>query len=173
MFLAAVVSLTVLTFVVEELRKLETKTAPMVWDMISKILHQSVSRNVQVVINQKMQNLLPPWRRLLIMILTVLCNSYKGKVYTFIAHGIPFKWLDTSEDLLSDVEYKKISTDACNKFNRPKSEKFPMFPEFLGFSDNHAKTGPAQVSIFGKLSNTLSYLDNYECISSRKFGTMT
>lgn len=163
------VTLALLTDTRERFQKLKVKTVPIAWDIISTILDQSVSRSVQVVINQKVQNLLPPWLRLWMLMMIVLNNSYKGKIYTFIAHGIPIRWPSTLDDLLSDNEYRKISTSTFSFLENPELGEHPMIPEFLYTNKKSSTTNLANVLLFKKLNRTITYMDDSKFISYDKF----
>lgn len=63
LFFLSAFGLVMLTAAVEDIQKLKSKVPFVLWDIISSILDQCLSRNVQVSVNGKVQNLMPYWLR--------------------------------------------------------------------------------------------------------------
>lgn len=94
--------------------------------------------------------------------MVVLGNSYKGKIYTLIAHGIPVKWPTTLEDLLGENEYMRVSTDTY--YLRSGNESVRTLSVFYDILDNiqPVKEGPIlyKDSVFRQLRKSLIHMDS-------------
>lgn len=159
-FFALAVAVAVVTDVVEKVQKTNVKTKSIWWDMVSSILDQSISRNVQVNVNSKIQNLLPPWLGLWMFMMIVMGNSYTGMIASYIIRGVPAYWPETWKALLGDSDFLKITTEASNPYDDAKREN-PFVSEMLMGNKNFTQSYRFDNSGFKKLAEALVYKQHF------------
>lgn len=109
LLIASAVALSVLTVGAETIQNVRIKLSPIGLDILSSVLDQPMSRNVQRVVANNGRSLLPVWLRLWMLMAICICNAYKGKVYSYIANGIPPEWPANLEEYAVDNKFLKLT----------------------------------------------------------------
>lgn len=122
-FLTAVASIVIVTVGVESLQNLSAKLAPVVLDVLGSIVGQDLSRNTQMLVNKKPQNMLHAWLLLWIVLMVVLNSAYLGITCSLIAKGIPPDWPLTLGAALGDSSYAKLTTSSQHFQNQDEVAK--------------------------------------------------
>lgn len=112
LLIASTIMLSLLTVAVERIQHVHVKLSPIALDMLSSILDQPMSRNIQRVIGNRERSLLPVWLRIWMLMAICICSAYEAIIYSNIAHGIPPEWPANLEEYLADTGYLKLTLSA-------------------------------------------------------------
>lgn len=103
--------LAVVTIIVERITNTSVQFYPIIIDILSSILDQPVSRNIQKMIRNKGRNMLPVWLRLWMLTAIAITNGYKSVLYSFITKGIPSEWPATISEFALDESFLRLTTN--------------------------------------------------------------
>lgn len=74
-FVASAILLAVLTSAIEKIPNIKQKIGYVAWDIVSSVLDQCIGKEMHVVINSRLTNLLPPWFRLWMLMVIFMRSS--------------------------------------------------------------------------------------------------